>query len=76
MSSRPPFGAAKVKRRRRGDKHHCHNAGLRKSIGLKTLPLPYDVWRSWDYLYLDYVAFRRKNKVITIMVIKPLDDPT
>ena len=31
--SRPPLGAAKVKRRRRGDKRHRHKAGLQKSGG-------------------------------------------
>ena len=35
LSSCPIFGAAKVKRRRRGDKRHCHNADLQKSGGDK-----------------------------------------
>ena len=55
MSSRSPLGAAKVKRRRRGDKHHRHKAVpacLLKSGWRKTLPLPTTSWRLWDYLYL------------------------
>ena len=44
MSSRPPLGAAKVKRRRRGDKRHRHTKPcLLKSCGRKNLPLPYDL---------------------------------
>ena len=44
MSSRPPLGAAKVKRQWRGDKRHCHTKScLLKSGGRKNLPLPYDL---------------------------------
>ena len=42
-------GAAKLKRRRRGDKRHRHNAGLQESGGSKSPLLPYDLWRLWDY---------------------------
>ena len=44
MSSRPPLGAAKVNRRRRGDKRHRHTKPcLLKSGGRRNLPLPYDL---------------------------------
>ena len=44
MSSRPPSGVAKVKRRRRGDKRHHHTMlCLLKCGGRKNLSLPYDL---------------------------------
>ena len=57
--SYPPLGSAKVKRRWKGDKRHRDNAGLQKSGGRKTQPLPYDLRRSWDYIYFSllYATF-------------------
>ena len=44
MSSRPPLGAAKVKRRRRGDNRHRHTRPcLLKRGGHKNLPLAADL---------------------------------
>ena len=51
----PPHEYSKVKRRRRGDKRQRHTMPcLLKSGGRKNRPLPYDLWRLWDYLYLFY----------------------
>ena len=37
---------------RRGDKRHRQMLGLLKSGRRKNLPLPHDLYRLWDYLYL------------------------
>ena len=50
IGSCPPLGAAKVKRRRRGDKRHCQMPRLLRSGGHPNLPLPYDHCRVCDYL--------------------------
>ena len=42
-SNCPAVAAAKVKRRRRGDKRYNHNTGLQNSGRRKNLPLPYDL---------------------------------
>ena len=52
MSSRPPLGAAKVKRRRRRDKRPRHTKPrLLKSGGRKTCHSPTTSWRLWDTFF-------------------------
>ena len=68
MSSCAPLWAAKVKRRRRGDKRHRYNAGLHKSGWRKTLPLSYDVWRLWDYLYLFHTDGTSKLVLVRLWI--------
>ena len=46
----------KLKRRLRGDKRYRPNACLRKSGGVK-MPLPYNLWRLWDYLFLPVLIY-------------------
>ena len=48
ICSCPALGAAKVKRRRRGDKRRQQKTDLLKSGGRKALPLPYNLCRLWD----------------------------
>ena len=69
MSSRPPLGAARVKRRRRGDKRHRHAMPCllkMKSGGHKNLPLPYDLWRLWDYIYLSFLLTTRTRVLLEL----------
>ena len=64
MSSSPPLGAAKVKRRGRGDKRHRHTMPcLLKAVGIKTA-FPYNNWRLWDCFYLNV-----KEKLSDVAVI-------
>ena len=65
MSSRPPLGAANVKRRRRGDKPHRHKKPcLLKSGGRKNRPLPYDLLEAMGLLYLP-ICYMYINKMPT-----------
>ena len=70
--------------RRREDKRRRHTEPyLLKSGGLKTLPLPYDILEVMGLPLIAFVAnavgllcYERFDKVITTMVIRPLDEPT
>ena len=58
----PQTGAAKVRRRRRGDKSHHQMPSLLKSGGHKTLPLPDDFCRLW----YTFAFLKRNSKAFSV----------